>query len=397
MGNAKSCHASLIKWRPGRAVKVRPVVKSLRTNYLLDRDMFTQGWGQAGNSPGQALFSALDTDQDGFVDVFEVVALLSLYSSSLWREKSDMLFDAFDFNSKGFLRAEELEFLVWTIIRALRKFVSELDEDTETNWKKDIIGASFSSDELYEWFLQNSLGKALRCFIDDELSKDNSEHVPPSRLWRSVLALETAYEAQQQNLTQLQGDLAEVKSALSKFEYDDSVASTTRRKRDEYLMENVNNVMMKIQTSVSTQGVDIGELASLENTVEMDTRVRMRQEQIISDIEAIQKQTERDIASCNDAIAMIAEKHDDSSRKQTQPARASLMAAQKAVNKSDTLTVVTKDFSPVGAADMGMLTLRKGEHVVAIGQDGYGWWFGRKEECGTEGWFPPAYVALAAA
>mmetsp|Transcript_45645 Transcript_45645/g.145691 ORF Transcript_45645/g.145691 Transcript_45645/m.145691 type:complete len:496 (+) Transcript_45645:115-1602(+) len=50
-------------------------------------------------------------------------------------------------------------------------------------------------------------------------------------------------------------------------------------------------------------------------------------------------------------------------------------------------------FDPPESSETLMLTLKPGDEIVALGQDGQGWWFGRKAD-GTEGWFPPAYVQL---
>lgn len=48
--------------------------------------------------------------------------------------------------------------------------------------------------------------------------------------------------------------------------------------------------------------------------------------------------------------------------------------------------------SPEGE-ETQMLSLRPGDEISAIGQDGAGWWYGRKTD-GSEGWFPPSYVTL---
>merc|ERR1719163_2787601 len=57
------------------------------------------------------------------------------------------------------------------------------------------------------------------------------------------------------------------------------------------------------------------------------------------------------------------------------------------------VVVAFADFDPPASHESQMLSLRTGDEVYATGQDGQGWWYGRKRD-GTEGWFPPSYVQL---
>lgn len=50
-------------------------------------------------------------------------------------------------------------------------------------------------------------------------------------------------------------------------------------------------------------------------------------------------------------------------------------------------------FDPPITHTTQMLTLVVGDVVDVQGQDGRGWWYGRKQD-GTEGWFPPSYVQV---
>lgn len=58
--------------------------------------------------------------------------------------------------------------------------------------------------------------------------------------------------------------------------------------------------------------------------------------------------------------------------------------------------VVVANFEPPPSHQTQMLSLTVGELVAVIGQDGRGWWYGRKGN-GAEGWFPPTYVQLKGA
>jgi len=53
-------------------------------------------------------------------------------------------------------------------------------------------------------------------------------------------------------------------------------------------------------------------------------------------------------------------------------------------------------FDPPPSHQTQMLPLVVGDVVTVIGQDGRGWWYGKKQN-GTEGWFPPSYVQTKSA
>jgi len=55
--------------------------------------------------------------------------------------------------------------------------------------------------------------------------------------------------------------------------------------------------------------------------------------------------------------------------------------------------VAVADFEPPTTHETQMLKLLVGDKVSVLGQDGRGWWYGRKQN-GKEGWFPPSYVQV---
>jgi len=57
------------------------------------------------------------------------------------------------------------------------------------------------------------------------------------------------------------------------------------------------------------------------------------------------------------------------------------------------MVVAFAAFEPPESSETQMLTLQPGDEILALGQDGQGWWYGRKTD-GSEGWFPPSYVQL---
>lgn len=58
--------------------------------------------------------------------------------------------------------------------------------------------------------------------------------------------------------------------------------------------------------------------------------------------------------------------------------------------------IAIADFEPPPSHQTQMLKLYVGDQVTVVGQDGRGWWYGRKQN-GKEGWFPPSYVQVKSA
>lgn len=68
--------------------------------------------------------------------------------------------------------------------------------------------------------------------------------------------------------------------------------------------------------------------------------------------------------------------------------------AEAAAQDAKPIVVVFAAYDPPASEETPMLTLRPGDELLALGQDGAGWWYGKKVTDGTEGWFPPSYVQL---
>lgn len=65
-----------------------------------------------------------------------------------------------------------------------------------------------------------------------------------------------------------------------------------------------------------------------------------------------------------------------------------------ALSDSEPTLVAIADFEPPPSHEAQMLKLDVGDVVTVLGQDGRGWWYGRKQSNGKEGWFPPSYVQV---
>lgn len=70
-----------------------------------------------------------------------------------------------------------------------------------------------------------------------------------------------------------------------------------------------------------------------------------------------------------------------------------LTPEQAAEEENAPVVVCITNFEPPRSHETQMLSLHAGDEVIAMGQDGRGWWYGMKRD-GTQGWFPPAYVQM---
>lgn len=62
-------------------------------------------------------------------------------------------------------------------------------------------------------------------------------------------------------------------------------------------------------------------------------------------------------------------------------------------DESMPIVVAFATFDPPPDEETQMLALQPGDEITALGQEGAGWWYGRKAD-GSEGWFPPSYVQI---
>lgn len=67
--------------------------------------------------------------------------------------------------------------------------------------------------------------------------------------------------------------------------------------------------------------------------------------------------------------------------------------SSKVADDSSPTLMAIADFDPPPTHSTQMLKLLVGDAITVLGQDGRGWWYGRKQN-GTEGWFPPSYVQV---
>jgi len=65
----------------------------------------------------------------------------------------------------------------------------------------------------------------------------------------------------------------------------------------------------------------------------------------------------------------------------------------ESLQAGDPNLIAIADFDPPPSHQSQMLKLFVGEIVTVLGQDGRGWWYGKKTN-GMQGWFPPSYVQL---
>lgn len=90
------------------------------------------GFRRTFNLQGDAckFFERFDTDSNGKVDAFEVLAAHVVLSNGTLEDKIDVVFPVFDFSSAGFLNFDEMNILINSTYRGLRKLCGtpEIDD-----------------------------------------------------------------------------------------------------------------------------------------------------------------------------------------------------------------------------------------------------------------------------
>mmetsp|Transcript_170383 Transcript_170383/g.541220 ORF Transcript_170383/g.541220 Transcript_170383/m.541220 type:complete len:534 (+) Transcript_170383:70-1671(+) len=517
MGNAPlNCHGDLVHVRGWTKDQIAAVTTTVRRNgnmCRLTKDEFARYFG--GRSREILLiFNDLDTDADGLVDVFEVITVLCIWSGTSWDDTKELLFDLFDLMGKGWMKIDELILMGTIIAQAVSKF-STIDAGLHKHatLERLLRGGVSSSDwqisrkSFNEWAdTCEPLGQ-LRHFVEDHAARRQPE-TAASRKRHRIMLVEQHAAKLYQRIARLQEMISEFTDAVV-----DYVSAYGRRKRWDFLMQNIRHLIWKMQeisTSMHTTLVDLDnsvneEEASGGTASIVDPRKRFQQERMLQDLEGRRLESLNDYNDVTDllerlivltepnmegaafsppaadSLNVITEVEGESlldvappriveHRRQMRqlhftmngdiqeggcffrppmqdvpPSGSQISAledtgvrelfrktkenivmagAAKAVgalsrgggaaaapsstqaSRGGPLSSVQgsgqptmmciADFEPPGSHASQMLKLQVGDEVTVLGQDGRGWWFGRKEN-GREGWFPPSYVQLAPA
>jgi len=373
------------------------------------------------NRDSVSIFSDLDNDFDGKVDIFEVLSALILWSKTDWDQKVRLLFDCFDFNAKGTLRPNEVSLMCSSLIRCLEKVV-RFDNPKETNAeaaRKQVFDANgplgkssapppMNLEDFVARLHKCPMYMALRTFVDENSDmKPHEEVETPIR--KKLRLLEYRCQELSQHVEALQAGRQKLqlggKNTGSKL---DSVQSSF----DKYMSRLVRSVETQQQeltsliTSFRTEGVE---------TSTIDPRKRFKVEQALMEIEVLQNSCGNDIKSAEQLLQTLTEEMVPATQALKENAGGNagkdtggginwtedeLRGGQPITNEGEVeneenfpVVVCFADFDPPTSQETLMLTLRVGDEITATGQDGQGWWYGKTAD-GRQGWFPPSYVQV---
>lgn len=489
MGNTLRSHDHLVHirgWTSEQIGKVFETLRKKRAIYSLTREEFSRYFG-GRNREALTVFSDLDTDCDGRVDIFEVIVVMTIWSGTSWEEKQDLLFDLFDMMGKGFLKLDELVLMGTVMVQTMRKFIQL--EDTNLEDRASIQGIAkealppnetkLTRDGFQYWARSCGLWTKLRGFIEDHAAR-GQEDSKTSRMRARITALERHETRLSERVQYLQDRLPDFADACLEY-----VSAWGRRKRWDFLMQNIRHLVLKLQRfsdSMHTTLADLeGSLTEDEASQGMasflDPQKRFNQEQMIISLDAMREQSSEDYrevtallkrlielthpTEMQEAVEakstgelnvinedeaeglvgmapprviesrhameqvyadMMADTEGDGTfarhaalMDQDEPSKASGqtlgltddpqrsrdldiadMSPCGTLRSNEPTLVAVADFDPPPSHQTQMLKLTVGDSVTVLGQDGRGWWYGRKQT-GKEGWFPPCYVQFKAA
>jgi len=492
MGATLSSHDNLVHARGWTSEQILTLFDRLRKNnlvYSVTKDDYTRFVG-GRNREAILLFSDLDTDYDGKVDIFEVFTMLVLWSGTDWDQKKTILFRLFDMMHKGFLKVDEVMLMATVIVRVVGKFVQIDRKFQESGFLREIAHKAFANEadaqlkvQSFKLWLSSCepLGD-LKAFIDDYASRAQPES-NESKMRIDLGAVEAYATKLFERIERLNDRLPDFVDACL-----DHVNAWGRRKRWDFLMQNLRHLNLKLQQVSEDMHVGLTDLAETLNEDEasgglasmIDPRRRFQQEHMLlqlnllkqgslndyreattllqrlielsepenvavamdgvesragTGLDAIQEGNEgvfdappraaeakaRTKQLCEEMVADIQEggafapptlesltkkaqneigDNQEAEGDLAQQASAMMSATSVAadsngvrVGDSEPTLIVIADFVPPESHQSQMLSLTVGELITVLGQDGRGWWYGKKSS-GQEGWFPPSYVQV---
>lgn len=463
MGNTLTQHDSLVHVRGWTREQIAASNRTLRRQnklYGLTKEDFVRFFG-GRNRELVTVFNNLDTDYDGKVDIFETLTMLALWGGTTWDEKMCLLFDIFDFMGKGTLKLDEVMMMGQVLVTTLKKFLSIDSEWSKPASIRDLSRNAMSAGSESGLSEEQFRHWATRCDQLVQLKGCLENHAPrttpttqESRMREQMGKLQKHASRLFERVERLQDKLPEFLNGCTDF-----VASLGRRKRWDFTIQNLRQMILALQRAYEDMHLW---LTDLERSVEEDEisggtaalivpERRFRQEQSLIDLDRLAKQSAADFREATELLRRLLELTDapealpgaefggiedafadqkslaqkpamkqvyDEMFADTEPgglfgAPRSVQAAEeepeaskglKALveapvsrdgveNSGSSTLVVVADFEPPTTHETQMLKLLVGDKVSVLGQDGRGWWYGRKQN-GKEGWFPPSYVQV---
>jgi Ca2+-binding EF-hand superfamily protein len=500
MGNALPAHDNLVYVRGWTRQQISTAIDTLRRKkviYSLTREEFARYFGGRSRE-AITVFSDLDTDYDGKVDIFEVLCVVTIWSGINWDEQVNAFFELFDMMGKGFLKVDEVLLMITVLVQTVKKFVRIDSNITSTPAMKDMARQAMSQNEAklsLEGFASWANGceplQKLRHFVQDRAPRCQAG-MRTSRMRLDMGAFDAHAARLSARVALLQDVLPSFTDAC--FEY---VSAWGRRKRWDFMMQNLRHLILKLQRLSESMHSLLGDLeASLHEdevsgftAVMVDPQKRFSQEQALLNLELLRRETLEDFREATNVLGRLVELTEPSdlevtmeadhtgtgmvptssgpsllvppvvgdqlttmkqvhgdmvsdmgengflhhqpraSDEQPRPLALANSTASAGENRDlfaasgtsslqveagplplsvldvpaggiprskEPTMVAIGDFEPPPSHDTQMLKLCTGDEVTILGQDGRGWWYGRKQT-GKEGWFPPSYVQMKAA
>lgn len=451
MGQVTTRHESLIHFRSWKAQQVADVLQQVRRNspvLYLTKERFLSFFGERARDTA-CVFNDLDSDFDGRVDVFEALVTMVLWSRSSWPEKLDLLFQCFDFNAKQTLRPDELLFMGVTIAQSLGKF-ARLDEKWDKEAMRAAVHTAFDAtstpaeqrlaevtggsslkttlhlDQFKAWFQENEVTLELQQFVNEHCDIQRPEAVESS-FQKAIRLLEYRLDEQVAILEKL-------RAARDQAHGEDVDRPPAQQTRYDFVLQSLDKLLVKLARSSETQRHELGQLTQEDQGHAqpiLEPRRRLKHGQILMELDVLQQAFVLERKEAEELLSKLHEltyqpgtaakhvplpalqdmRHDieeqsDLARserllnreykkmlmKKTVGDEPELVGLERGEEQFPTV-VAFADFDPPPSHAAAMLSLRVGEEIVATGQDGHGWWYGRNAS-GKEGWFPPSYTSL---
>lgn len=509
MGNALPAHDNLVYVRGWTRQQISTAIDTLRRKkviYCLTREEFARYFGGRSRE-AVTVFSDLDTDYDGKVDIFEVFCVVTVWSGIHWDEQVSAFFEVFDMMGKGFLKVDEVLLMITVLVQTVKKFIRIDSNITSIPAMKDMARrampqneAQLSLEEFVSWANGCEQLQKLRHFVQDRAPRSQAG-TRTSRMRLDMGAFEGHAARLSARVALLQDVLPSFTDAC--FEY---VSAWGRRKRWDFMMQNLRHLILKLQRLSESMHSLLGDLEASIHEDEVsgfmsaivDPQKRFSQEQTLLNLELLRRETLEDfreamnvlgrlieltepsdleatmeadhtgvggvptasglslvpatvaeqlatmkqvhgemlsdmgangflhqqprasdeqrplalaasaasagedrdlfVVSAGEDLNLLAAKGGGSPQAEPSPVPPSVLdvpAGGMARSNEPTLVAIG-DFDPPPSHETQMLKLCVGDEVTILGQDGRGWWYGRKQT-GREGWFPPSYVQMKAA
>jgi len=319
MGNTLRQHDDLLHVRGWTKEQIEGTNHNLRRQkkiYAVNKDDFLRYF--AGRSKELlVVFSDLDTDYDGQVDIFEILTVLSLWGGTTWDEKLILLFEVFDLMGKGYLKSDEVMMMGAVLVQTLKKFINIDSEFSKPLVVKDLsrkalaLGADgiLSPEQFRNWASGSEVMLQLKGCLEDHAPRSHPT-TQEGRMRTHMGKLHKHANKLFERVERIQDSLPEFTNACIDF-----VASLGRRKRWDFTMQNLRQLVLSLQKAYEQMHLWLTELeasvAEDENsggTMSMiNPERRFHQEQSLIDLDGLAKQSSLQYREATELLRRLVE------------------------------------------------------------------------------------------